>query len=82
MRGAARGAAKGAIDFNDFVTDRKNYFPYNGSLTTPPCTEGVLWIVMKQPIIVSSEQIQHYYDLLGFDNNQTIQTHNSRIVLE
>ena len=70
------------IDYNDLVTERKDYFLYNGSLTTPPCTEGVLWIVMKQPIIVSSEQIQHYRDLLGFNNNRPIQPHNSRIVLE
>ena len=70
------------IDYNELVTERKDYFLYNGSLTTPPCTEGVLWIVMKQPIIVSPDQIQHYRDLLGFDNNRPVQPHNSRIVLE
>jgi len=70
------------IDFNELITDSKDYFLYNGSLTTPPCTEGVRWIVMKQPIIASSEQIQHYYDLLGFDNNRPIQPNNSRIILE
>ena len=70
------------IDFNDLITDSKDYFLYNGSLTTPPCTEGVRWIVLKQPIIASSEQIQHYHDLLGFDNNRPIQPHNSRLILE
>ena len=70
------------IDFNDLTTDRKDSFLYNGSLTTPPCTEGVQWVVLKQPVIVSPEQIQHYRDLLGFNNNRPIQPHNSRIVLE
>jgi carbonic anhydrase len=34
----------------------RRYYTYMGSLTTPPCTEGVLWIVMQQPITVSPEQ--------------------------
>lgn len=70
------------VDYNEFITDRSDYFLYNGSLTTPPCAEGVQWIVLKQPIIVSPEQIQHYHDLLGFDNNRPIQPHNSRLVLD
>ncbi len=70
------------IDFHYLITDSKDYFLYNALPTTPPCTERVRWIVLKQPIIASSEQIQHYYDLLGFDNNRPIQPHNSRIILE
>ena len=34
----------------------RRYYTYMGSLTTPPCTEGVLWIVMQQPITVSPAQ--------------------------
>lgn len=70
------------IDINDLIIDPTDYFFYNGSLTTPPCTEGVYWIVFKQPIIASAEQIQHYHDLVGFDNNRPIQPHNSRIILD
>ena len=70
------------FDYNELVTDRGEYFLYNGSLTTPPCTEGVQWIVIKKPIIASPEQIQHYHDLLGFDNNRPIQPHNARVVLD
>ena len=71
-----------SVDFNELITDRTSYFLYNGSLTTPPCTEGVQWILLKQPLIASPEQIQHYHDLLGFDNNRPIQPHNSRLVLD
>jgi carbonic anhydrase len=70
------------FDYNRLITDRANYYLYNGSLTTPPCTEGVKWIVLKQPIIASPEQIQHYHDLLGFDNNRPVQPHNARIILD
>lgn len=70
------------IEYNDLITDRRDYFFYNGSLTTPPCTEGVAWVILKQPIIASPEQIQHYYDLLGFDNNRPVQPKNSRVILD
>jgi carbonic anhydrase len=70
------------INFNELIPDRSDYFLYNGSLTTPPCSEGVQWIVLKQPIIASAAQIQHYHDLLGFDNNRPIQPKNSRPILE
>lgn len=70
------------IDYDELVTDRGDYFLYNGSLTTPPCTEGVQWIVIKHPVIASPEQIQHFHDLLGFDNNRPVQPHNSRMILD
>jgi len=34
-----------------------DYFTYSGSLTTPPCTESVRWVVLKQPLQVSKAQI-------------------------
>ena len=30
----------------------KSYYSYSGSLTTPPCTEGIIWVVFMQPIAV------------------------------
>lgn len=70
------------VDYNELITSRDDYFNYNGSLTTPPCSEGVKWFVMKNPIEVSADQIQHYHDLLGFDNNRPVQPTNARVVLE
>ncbi len=70
------------VDFNELIVDRENYFYYNGSLTTPPCTEGVTWIVLQAPVFASAEQMNHYYDLLGFDNNRPLQPKNSRLVLD
>ena len=76
------GPLEEPFDYNELVEGQNDYFLYNGSLTTPPCSEGVQWVVMKQPIIASKEQIQHYYDLLGFDNNRPIQPHKARIILD
>lgn len=45
------------IDLNQILPEHKQYVTYMGSLTTPPCSEGVLWMVMKQPAQMSSEQI-------------------------
>ena len=71
----------GEFDYNEIVERRNQYFYYNGSLTTPPCTEGVRWIVMDEPITASPSQIQHYHDLLGFDNNRPLQPRNARLLL-
>jgi carbonic anhydrase len=46
------------IDFDPttLLPAGRRYYTYMGSLTTPPCTEGVLWIVMQQPVTVSPAQ--------------------------
>ena len=51
------------VDFNggpsavEYVPNDLNYYGYDGSLTTPPCTEGVRWIVMQHIGTVSQEQV-------------------------
>lgn len=46
-----------AIDLEALLPQDRRYFTYMGSLTTPPCSEGVLWMVMQQPVPVSPAQI-------------------------
>ena len=45
------------IDLAQLLPDDKRYYTYMGSLTTPPCSEGVLWMVMKQPVPISVDQV-------------------------
>ena len=43
-------------------SDLTDYYRYEGSLTTPPCKEAVIWTVFKEPIEISAEQvIMHRY---------------------
>ncbi|MFT5173138.1 MAG: carbonic anhydrase, partial [Gammaproteobacteria bacterium] len=53
-----------------------------GSLTTPPCSEGVRWLVMKQFVAVSSEQVKKFAGVLHEANNRPIQASNARVVLK
>lgn len=50
-------AARATLDLNHLLPKDPRYFTYMGSLTTPPCSEGVLWMVMQQPVTLSAEQI-------------------------
>ena len=45
--------------------DQKHFYAYSGSLTTPPCTEGVQWIVLKEPIELSKDQIDRFMRAYG-----------------
>lgn len=56
-------------------------FHYNGSLTTPPCTEGVKWIVFEQPIELSKAQIQAFQDIFP-DNHRPVQPLNERKIIK
>ena len=67
-----------AISLDDFYPESKDYYNFEGSLTTPPCTEGVNWIVFKSQETVSKEQVEKFSQTLGFENNRPIQDANSR----
>ena len=70
------------ISASGLLPKSRDYYRYNGSLTTPPCTEGVRWIVMKKPMTVSKEQLKAFQEILGFSNNRPIQPANARPILE
>lgn len=55
-------------------------YRYSGSLTTPPCTEGVAWHILKTPITASPDQIKTLADAMG-TNNRPLQAVNGRLVV-
>ncbi|XP_013791704.2 carbonic anhydrase 7-like, partial [Limulus polyphemus] len=59
-------------DFNpvELIPEKQSYWTYLGSLTTPPCYESVTWIVLKNPIQVSEDQLEAFRKLQSYCKGQ------------
>jgi len=64
----------------DLFPKKLDYYRYDGSFTTPPCTEGVRWIVLKQAVEASKEQLAKMHEIMG-DNNRPTQPLHARMIL-
>lgn len=69
------------MDVSQLIPKSRDYYTYMGSLTTPPCTEGVLWLVMKETIEMSPEQIFIFSRLYPM-NARPIQKPAGRLIKE
>ena len=67
---------------SDILPANKEYYRFNGSLTTPPCSEGVRWFVMKDAVSASKEQIQAFKSTMHGPNNRPLQPVNARMILQ
>ena len=65
----------------DLLPADKGYYRYPGSLTTPPCTENVTWLVLKKPVEISQDQLNSYRKILH-KTNRPVQERNNRQVLD
>ncbi|MEM8608382.1 MAG: carbonic anhydrase family protein [Myxococcota bacterium] len=68
------------FDMESLLPDDAALYAYQGSRTTPPCTEGVTWLVYDQPLEASSEQLMELRDAIGGTNSRGIQPLNGRSV--
>ncbi|QKJ85417.1 carbonic anhydrase [Paramixta manurensis] len=60
----------------------KHYYRYSGSLTTPPCSEGVTWLVMRNNVTLSPSQLSMFVNALKHANNRPLQPLHGRIIVE
>jgi carbonic anhydrase len=68
------------LDISKFYPANKEYYSYVGSLTTPPCTEGLAWIVMHDPMEISAEQLATFNDkVTKFNARQPQATHGRTV---
>ena len=74
-------SVRGDLDMNHLLPADRRYFTYMGSLTTPPCSEGVLWVVLKAPVQVSAEQIAVFAKLYPM-NARPVQARGGRLIKE
>ncbi len=60
---------------------QRGYYRFAGSLTTPPCSEGVTWIVLKTPMTLSQAQLDRFAAHLQH-NNRPVQPLNGRVIVD
>ena len=80
QKGAEHHLAGVKVDVDALLPAARTTYRYDGSLTTPPCSEGVQWFVMTTPITLSAAQIGAFTALFH-DNHRPVQPLNGRSVL-
>lgn len=68
------------IDLSSLFLEDKNYYSYGGSLTTPPCSENINWIVFKQPFVLSVDEVLKLKNNMPINNYRNEQPLNGRMV--
>jgi carbonic anhydrase len=68
------------INLSDYIPPSQEHFTYIGSLTTPPCTVGVDWIVFGQSIKASKEQLQKFSEVYANNARPVLPLHNRRVL--
>jgi carbonic anhydrase len=69
------------VNVNDLLPAEHGYYTFAGSLTTPPCSEGVTWYVLKTPMMISDAQFAKFARMYP-DDARPIQPANHRAILE
>ena len=79
--GKEEAVANVNIDASELLPSQRGYYTFTGSLTTPPCSEGVTWFVMKTPVEMSDAQIVKFAHIYK-NNARPVQPLNNRVISE
>jgi carbonic anhydrase len=69
------------LDLRDMMPSDESYYTYSGTLTTPPCTHAVQFVIFKEPMEASTAQIS-YFESYYADNARPVQPLHNRLILE
>ncbi|MFI0547109.1 MAG: carbonic anhydrase [Brachymonas sp.] len=72
---------KRPVDIQALLPEQYAFYRFSGSLTTPPCSEGVVWLVLTQTASASAAQIQQLRSALRHTNNRPLQPLNGRVIV-
>lgn len=75
------GPLPNGLDLAQLLPKEKDFYTLNGSLTTPPCSEGVRWVIMQTPMSLSDEQLKQFNQFYH-GNNRPVQPINARYILK
>lgn len=72
---------KASVNADELLPKARSFYTYSGSLTTPPCSESVTWLVLKTPVQMSRAQIKAIESIMKH-NNRPVQPLNDRHLKE
>ena len=67
------------VKLTNILPTNTHHYTYSGSLTTPPCTEGVQWIVLKEPMHVTQQDVDQFVQIIGKNARPIQPLHNRHI---
>jgi carbonic anhydrase len=70
------------VNPSSLLPKSRRYYRFDGSLTTPPCSEGVRWLVLKEPISASKEQVEAFAKVVNEHNARPVQPAGARIIVD
>ena len=73
---------KEKVSLEGLLPKNLTHYRFSGSLTTPPCTEGVRWLVVKQPQTLSEAQLEKFRHAMHHANNRPVQGLHGRVVVD
>ena len=83
MHGGDRSALSGvAEELTALLPEARHYYRFDGSLTTPPCSEGVKWMVLETPLTISKAQVEKFAKAVHGTNNRPVQPINARVIVK
>ncbi|MBV6624885.1 MAG: carbonic anhydrase [Rivularia sp. (in: Bacteria)] len=81
QKGKEKNVSNVSVNAAELLPENQDYYRYFGSLTTPPCSETVNWIVLKEPVEISSRQVEKFAKIFPM-NARPVQLVKRRFLLE